>query len=65
MRWISRPRLDYLRVDPARKAKNALKVLIVFKLLDVRAMTFAELIDMTHTCPRHARRCQHARSAYA
>jgi glyoxylase-like metal-dependent hydrolase (beta-lactamase superfamily II) len=36
-------RLAWLRADPARNAKNALKVLIVFKLLDVRAMGFDEL----------------------
>ena len=36
-------RLAWLRADPARNAKNALKVLIVFRLLDVRAMRFDEL----------------------
>ncbi|SAK85301.1 MBL fold metallo-hydrolase [Caballeronia ptereochthonis] len=40
-------RLDYLRADPARNAKNALKVLIVFKLMEVRAMTFDALLSMT------------------
>ena len=39
-------RLAWLRADPARNAKNALKVLIVFKLLDVRAMTFGALMAM-------------------
>ncbi|QGZ60393.1 MBL fold metallo-hydrolase [Paraburkholderia acidisoli] len=36
-------RLAWLRANPARNAKNALKVLIVFKLLEVRAMTFEAL----------------------
>lgn len=36
-------RLAWLRADPARNTKNALKVLIVFKLLEVRAMTFEAL----------------------
>jgi glyoxylase-like metal-dependent hydrolase (beta-lactamase superfamily II) len=39
-------RLAWLRADPARNAKNALKVLIVFKLLDVRATSFAALLEM-------------------
>ncbi|MEM5317202.1 MBL fold metallo-hydrolase [Paraburkholderia sp. JHI869] len=39
-------RLAWLRADPARNAKNALKVLIVFKLLEVRAMTFDSLVAM-------------------
>ncbi|WP_345812622.1 MBL fold metallo-hydrolase [Paraburkholderia sp. PREW-6R] len=39
-------RVAWLRADPARNAKNALKVLIVFKLLDVRAMTFDALLRM-------------------
>ncbi|WP_322051152.1 MBL fold metallo-hydrolase [Paraburkholderia bannensis] len=39
-------RLAWLRADPSRNAKNALKVLIVFKLLEVRAMTFAALEAM-------------------
>jgi len=39
-------RLAWLRADPARNAKNALKVLIVFKLLDVRAMSFEALVQM-------------------
>lgn len=39
-------RLAWLRADPARNAKNALKVLIVFKLLEVRAMTFGSLLAM-------------------
>jgi glyoxylase-like metal-dependent hydrolase (beta-lactamase superfamily II) len=46
---VASSRLDYLQADPARNAKNALKVLIVFKLLDIRTMTFDELIDMTQT----------------
>ena len=39
-------RIDYLRADPVRNAKNALKVLIVFKLLEVRAMRFDTLLQM-------------------
>lgn len=39
-------RVAWLRADPARNAKNALKVLIVFKLLDVRAISFATLLQM-------------------
>ncbi|WP_028201750.1 MBL fold metallo-hydrolase [Paraburkholderia nodosa] len=39
-------RLAWLRADPARNAKNALKVLIVFKLLEVRALTFDSLLAM-------------------
>ncbi|MFM0684805.1 MBL fold metallo-hydrolase [Paraburkholderia strydomiana] len=39
-------RVAWLRADPARNAKNALKVLIVFRLLDVRAMSFATLLQM-------------------
>ncbi|MEX3981438.1 MBL fold metallo-hydrolase [Paraburkholderia sp. EG287A] len=39
-------RLAWLRADPARNAKNALKVLIVFKLLEVRTMTFDSLLAM-------------------
>ncbi|AET87911.1 beta-lactamase domain protein [Burkholderia sp. YI23] len=44
-------RLDYLRADPARNAKNALKVLIVFKLMEARAMPFEAILSMTE----HAR----------
>lgn len=39
-------RLAWLRTDPTRNAKNALKVLTVFKLLELRQMTFAALLDM-------------------
>ncbi|MEM5399715.1 MBL fold metallo-hydrolase [Paraburkholderia unamae] len=39
-------RLAWLRADPARNARNALKVLIVFKLLEVRTMTFDSLLAM-------------------
>jgi glyoxylase-like metal-dependent hydrolase (beta-lactamase superfamily II) len=39
-------RLTWLRADPTRNAKNALKVLLVFRLLDVRTTNFAALIDM-------------------
>ncbi|SAL25382.1 Hydroxyacylglutathione hydrolase [Caballeronia peredens] len=40
-------RLDYLAADPARNAKNALKVLMVFKLMEVRAMSVDALLSMT------------------
>ncbi|WP_233827959.1 MBL fold metallo-hydrolase [Paraburkholderia sp. ZP32-5] len=39
-------RVAWLRADPARNAKNALKVLIVFKLLEVREMSFDTLLRM-------------------
>jgi glyoxylase-like metal-dependent hydrolase (beta-lactamase superfamily II) len=39
-------RVAWLRADPARNARNALKVLIVFKLLDVREMRFDALLRM-------------------
>ncbi|KAE8760789.1 MBL fold metallo-hydrolase [Paraburkholderia madseniana] len=39
-------RVAWLRADPARNAKNALKVLIVFKLLEVRTMSFDTLLRM-------------------
>jgi glyoxylase-like metal-dependent hydrolase (beta-lactamase superfamily II) len=39
-------RVAWLRADPTRNAKNALKVLIVFKLLEVRVMTFDALLAM-------------------
>ena len=39
-------RVAWLRADQARNAKNALKVLIVFKLLDVREMRFDMLMRM-------------------
>jgi len=44
---VASSRLDYLQADPARNAKNALKVLIVFKLMEVRAMSFDALLAMT------------------
>jgi len=40
-------RIAWLRADPARNARNALKVLIVFKLLEVREMSFETLLHMT------------------
>jgi glyoxylase-like metal-dependent hydrolase (beta-lactamase superfamily II) len=46
---IAFSRLDYLQADPARNAKNALKVLIVFKLMEIRTITFDALLDMTHS----------------
>ncbi|SEI52933.1 MBL fold metallo-hydrolase [Paraburkholderia diazotrophica] len=39
-------RVAWLRADPARNAKNALKVLIVFKLLDARTLSFDALLRM-------------------
>ncbi|WP_144144039.1 MBL fold metallo-hydrolase [Paraburkholderia sp. BCC1884] len=39
-------RVAWLRADPARNAKNALKVLIAFKLLEVREMRFDTLLAM-------------------
>jgi glyoxylase-like metal-dependent hydrolase (beta-lactamase superfamily II) len=39
-------RIAWLKADPARNAKNALKVLIVFKLLEVREMRFDTLATM-------------------
>ncbi len=39
-------RVAWLRADPARNARNALKVLIVFKLLEVRTMGFDTLLQM-------------------
>jgi glyoxylase-like metal-dependent hydrolase (beta-lactamase superfamily II) len=45
---VALSRLDYLQADPARNAKNALKVLIVFKLMDVRALSMDALLAMTH-----------------
>jgi glyoxylase-like metal-dependent hydrolase (beta-lactamase superfamily II) len=39
-------RVAWLRAEPARNARNALKVLIVFKLLEVRAMRFDTLLHM-------------------
>lgn len=44
---VASSRLDYLRADPARNAKNALKVLIVFKLMEVRSMSFDALRHVT------------------
>jgi glyoxylase-like metal-dependent hydrolase (beta-lactamase superfamily II) len=44
---VAASRLDYLQADPTRNAKNALKVLIVFKLMEVRAMSFDALLAMT------------------
>lgn len=39
-------RVAWLRADPTRNARNALKVLIVFKLLEVRAMRWDALLQM-------------------
>ena len=41
---IASSRIDYLSADPARNAKNALKVLIVFKLMELRSMQVDELL---------------------
>ncbi|MBU6492918.1 MAG: MBL fold metallo-hydrolase [Burkholderiales bacterium] len=43
---IARGRLAYLRADPRRNARNALKVLIVFRLLSARQLARAELQAM-------------------
>jgi glyoxylase-like metal-dependent hydrolase (beta-lactamase superfamily II) len=51
-------RVAWLRADPARNAKNALKVLIVFKLLEVRAMSFDALLRMLDSA-----RAMHAAAA--
>jgi glyoxylase-like metal-dependent hydrolase (beta-lactamase superfamily II) len=42
-------RLGYLLADPSRNAKNALKVLIVFKLMEVRSMSFDALSNLCET----------------
>ena len=41
---IALSRIDYLRADPVRNARNALKVLIVFKLMELRSMPVSELL---------------------
>jgi glyoxylase-like metal-dependent hydrolase (beta-lactamase superfamily II) len=41
---IAFSRIDYLRADPLRNAKNALKVLIVFKLMELRSMPVSALL---------------------
>jgi glyoxylase-like metal-dependent hydrolase (beta-lactamase superfamily II) len=41
---IASSRIDYLRADPVRNAKNALKVLIVFKLMELRSVRIGELL---------------------
>jgi glyoxylase-like metal-dependent hydrolase (beta-lactamase superfamily II) len=46
---VASSRIDYLRADPERNAKNALKVLIVFKLMELRSMQIGELALMTDT----------------
>ncbi|WP_158933969.1 MBL fold metallo-hydrolase [Burkholderia sp. S171] len=43
---IAFSRIDYLRADPVRNAKNALKVLIVFKLMELRSMPVSELLPL-------------------
>jgi glyoxylase-like metal-dependent hydrolase (beta-lactamase superfamily II) len=43
---VASSRLDYLSADPARNAKNALKVLIVFKLMELRSMPVDALLRM-------------------
>ncbi|SAK88521.1 Beta-lactamase-like protein [Caballeronia arationis] len=48
-------RLDYLVADPARNAKNALKVLIVFKLMETRSMSFDALSNLCESA--RAMRC--------
>lgn len=58
---IAYSRLDYLQADPARNAKNALKVLIVFKLMETRAMRISDLLAMTESAC-HARHRKYARA---
>jgi len=41
-------RLAYLRAEPLRNARHALKVLIVFKLLETRTLSMVELLAMVH-----------------
>ena len=41
-------RLAYLRAEPLRNARHALKVLIVFKLLETRTLSMVELLAMLH-----------------
>jgi len=41
-------RLAYLRAEPSRNARHALKVLIVFKLLETRTLSMVELLAMLH-----------------
>lgn len=43
---IASSRIDYLRADPVRNAKNALKVLIVFKLMELRSMRVEALLTL-------------------
>jgi glyoxylase-like metal-dependent hydrolase (beta-lactamase superfamily II) len=43
---LASSRLDYLSADPARNARNALKVLIVFKLMELRSMPLGALLRM-------------------
>jgi glyoxylase-like metal-dependent hydrolase (beta-lactamase superfamily II) len=43
---IAASRIDYLSADPARNARNALKVLIVFKLMELRSMPIDSLLGM-------------------
>ena len=42
----ARSRLDYLAADPKRNARNAVKVLIAFLLLDRRQLSMAQLVQM-------------------
>jgi glyoxylase-like metal-dependent hydrolase (beta-lactamase superfamily II) len=43
---IAFSRIDYLRADPVRNARNALKVLIVFKLMELRSMPVSALLQL-------------------
>jgi glyoxylase-like metal-dependent hydrolase (beta-lactamase superfamily II) len=45
---VASSRIDYLRADPARNARNALKVLIVFKLMELRSMPVSSLLRMAN-----------------
>ncbi|CAH2796832.1 MAG: beta-lactamase-like [uncultured Caballeronia sp.] len=42
--YMAFSRIDYFRADPVRNAKNALKVMIVFKLMELRSMPVSELL---------------------
>ncbi len=48
---IAFSRIDYLRADPVRNAKNALKVMIVFKLMELRSMQVDELLLLDRRSP--------------
>jgi glyoxylase-like metal-dependent hydrolase (beta-lactamase superfamily II) len=45
---VASSRIAYLRADPVRNARNALKVLIVFKLMELRSMPISSLLRMAN-----------------